>query len=57
MQKTIQYTNNLSNIDSSKIPLEQQICLLKASDAVKEKAMVKLKEIKATQDSGSKGQF
>ena len=55
MQKTIQYTNNLSNIDSSKIPLEQQICLLKASDAVKEKAMVKLKEIKAkSEDSGSK---
>jgi|SaaInlV_150m_DNA_5_1039734.scaffolds.fasta_scaffold00862_4 ATP-dependent Lon protease len=55
MQKTIQYTKNLSNIDSSKIPLEQQICLLKASDAVKEKAMVKLKEIKAkSEDSGSK---
>jgi hypothetical protein len=30
--------------------LEQQICLLKASDAVKEKAMVKLREIKSKSD-------
>lgn len=55
MKQTIQYTNKLTNFDSSKIPLEQQICLLKANDVVKEKAMVKLKEVKAkTDDSGSK---
>jgi ATP-dependent Lon protease len=55
MQKTIQYTNELTNFDSQKIPLEQQICLLKAPDTVKEKAMQKLKEIKAkSEDSGSK---
>jgi ATP-dependent Lon protease len=55
MKKTIQYTNDLSNFDINKIPLEQQICLLKASDAVKEKAMMKLKEVKAkSEDSGSK---
>ena len=55
MKKTIQYTNELSNFDINKIPLEQQICLLKTSDIVKEKAMVKLKEIKAkSEDSGSK---
>jgi ATP-dependent Lon protease len=55
MKKTIQYTNDLSNFDINRIPLEQQICLLKASDAVKEKAMVKLKEVKAkTEDSGTK---
>ena len=37
------------------IPIEQQICLLKAPDNVKEKAMVKLKEVKAkSEDSGSK---
>ena len=55
MKKTIQYTNELSNFDINKIPLEQQICLLKASDAVKEKAMMKLKEVKAkSEDSGSK---
>jgi hypothetical protein len=55
MKKTVQYTNELSNFDINKIPLEQQICLLKASDSVKEKAMLKLKEVKAkSEDSGSK---
>jgi ATP-dependent Lon protease len=55
MKKTIQYTNDLSNFDINKIPLEQQICLLKASDSVKEKAMMKLKEVKSkSEDSGSK---
>jgi ATP-dependent Lon protease len=45
----------LSNFDINKIPLEQQICLLKANDNVKEKAMMKLKEVKAkSEDSGSK---
>jgi len=55
MKKTIQYTNELSNFDINKIPIEQQICLLKAPDNVKEKAMMKLKEVKAkAEDSGSK---
>lgn len=55
MKQTIQYTNTLCNYDSDKIPLEQQICLLKASDSVKEKAILKLKEIKAkSEDTGSK---
>ena len=55
MKKTIQYTNDLSNFDINKIPLDQQICLLKAPDSVKEKAMLKLKEVKAkSEDSGSK---
>jgi ATP-dependent Lon protease len=55
MKQTINYTNDLSNFDNSKIPLEQQICLMKASDSVKEKAMNKLKEVKSkTDDTGSK---
>lgn len=55
MKRTIQYTNDLSNFDIQKIPLEQQICLLKVTDTVKEKAMQKLKEVKAkSEDSGSK---
>lgn len=55
MKNTIQYTNSLYNFDMNKIPLEQQICLLKAPDSVKEKAMIKLKELKAkSEDSGSK---
>ena len=55
MKQTVKYTTELSNFDFNKIPLEQQICLLKASDSVKEKAMQKLKEIKSkSDDSGSK---
>jgi ATP-dependent Lon protease len=55
MKNTISYTNELSNFDMNKIPLEQQICLLKANNDVKEKAMLKLKEVKAkSEDSGSK---
>ena len=55
MKTTIDYTKTLSNFDNSQIPLEQRICLLKAPDNVKEKAMLKLKEVKAkSEDSGSK---
>ena len=55
MKQTISYTNSLSSFDNSKIPLEQQICLLKADDSVKERAMQKLKEVKSkSDDSGSK---
>lgn len=55
MKKTIQYTNDLLNFDIQKIPLEQQICLMKTSDNVKEKAMQKLKELKSkSEDSCSK---
>jgi ATP-dependent Lon protease len=55
MKKTIQYTQELTNFDMNKIPLEQQICLLKVNDAVKEKAIMKLKEVKSkSDDSGSK---
>ena len=55
MKNTIQYTNELSNFDMNKIPLEQQICLMKAPESVKEKAMIKLKELKAkSEESGSK---
>ena len=55
MKTTIKYTKNLFNFDINKIPIEQQICLMKASDKVKEKAMLKLKEVKSkSEDSGSK---
>lgn len=55
MKMTIEYTRTLSNFETTNIPLEQQICLLKVNDKIKEKAMVKLKEIKAkSEDSGSK---
>lgn len=55
LKATVNYTHTLSSFDNSKIPLEQQICLMKADDSVKEKAMLKLKEVKAkSEDSGSK---
>jgi len=55
MKQTITYTNTLSKFDNNKIPLEQQICLMKAPDSVKEKAMNKLKEVKSkTDDTCSK---
>ena len=54
MSNTLAYTEELYNF-SNNIPLEQQICLLKVNDSVKEKAMVKLKEIKSkSDDTGSK---
>ena len=54
-RQTLTRIDELSQIDDSKIPLEQQICLLKTTESVKEKAMQKLKEIKAkSEDSGAK---
>ena len=55
IKNTLTYVDELLNFDQNKIPLEQQICLLKTTDNVKEKAMMKLKEIKSkSEDSGSK---
>jgi ATP-dependent Lon protease len=55
MKETINYSQKLSHVDINNIPLEQRICLLKTTDTVKEKAMLKLKEIKAkTEESGAK---
>tara|TARA_B100000886_G_scaffold71038_2_gene45182 strand:- start:690 stop:3974 length:3285 start_codon:yes stop_codon:yes gene_type:complete len=56
MKQTIEYTNSLINYDlENNLPLEQRICLMRTSENVKEKAMTKLKELKAkSEDSGSK---
>ena len=55
IKNTLTRIDELSQIDDSKIPLEQQICLLKTNDSVKEKAMQKLKEVKSkSEDSGAK---
>jgi ATP-dependent Lon protease len=55
IKKTSQYAQNLNKYDEQKIPIEQQICLLKANDNVKAKAMQKLKEVKAkNEDTGTK---
>ena len=50
MKQTVSYTNTISKYESGNMTLEQQICLLKATDVVKEKAMVKLREIKSKSD-------
>jgi len=55
MKHTVEYTNKISNIDNIAIPFEQQICLMNTDKYVKDKAMVKLKEIKSkSEDSGGK---
>jgi len=55
VKKMIQYNNEILSFDINKIPLEQQISLLKVPNNVKEKAMIKWKEIKSkNEDNGSK---
>ena len=55
MKQTVNYANKLSKIDLTKLTLEQRICLMKTDDIVKEKAMIKLKEVKTkSEDTGSK---
>ena len=55
IKSTLTYLDTISDFDENKIPIEQQICLLKTTDNVKEKAMQKLKDIKSrSEDSGSK---
>ena len=42
---TVTYTKKMNKLDTSKINLEQQICLMKVDDTIKEKAFMKLKEV------------
>jgi len=55
MKKTVEYTHNLLNTEDAlnKVPMEQRICLLRVNDSVKEKAMMKLKEIKSKSDDST----
>ena len=55
MNFTLNYPKKLLNIENNNLTLEQRICLLKVNDVVKEKAMIKLKEVKLkSEDTGSK---
>jgi hypothetical protein len=55
MKQIIIYTNKITKLDTAKLSYEQRICMLKTDDIVKEKAMVKLREIKTKpEDTGSK---
>ena len=52
---TVAYTKKINKLDTSKINLEQQICLMRTPDSVKEKALTKLREIKSkSDDNGTK---
>ena len=53
--ETVAYTKHINKLDTSKINLEQQICLMRTPDSVKEKALSKLREIKSkADDNGTK---
>jgi len=56
MDYTMQYTNEMINrYDVSRVSLEQQVYVMKAPESVREKAMLKLKEIRGkADDSGAK---
>lgn len=56
MINTIEFTqDSLSNCDLNKITLEQQVLLMKAEPKIKDKALLKLKEIKSkSDDQGNK---
>jgi len=56
MINTIEFTQNaLESCDTSKISLEQQVLLMKAEPKIKDKALMKLKEVKSrSDDQGSK---
>lgn len=55
MTNAVKNMNSLLKFDIAKVPLEEQICLMNVNDTIKEKAMVKLREIKSkSDDSASK---
>jgi ATP-dependent Lon protease len=57
MNKVDKYTQNISEFNETEIPYDKRICLLKAPDSVKSKAMDKLKEINnRSNDSSVKAQ-
>ena len=53
MHSTVEYTRRIMELDHESIPYEQQICLMKCSDYVKQKAMVKFKEVRGRTDDSS----
>jgi ATP-dependent Lon protease len=54
MKFTVKYTQDMVNkYDINRISIEQQIYLMKVPEYIKEKAMVKLKEIKGKSDDSS----
>jgi len=55
MKFTLNYPKKILKLENTHLTLEQRICLMKTDDIVKEKAMVKLKEVKMkSEDTGTK---
>jgi ATP-dependent Lon protease len=55
MKCTMKYSSDSIKYDTGKVSLEQQILLMKTSDVIKQKAMIKLKEVRCKpEDQGSK---
>lgn len=55
MKCTMKYSTDSNKYDSGKVSLEQQILLMKTNEIVKQKAMIKLKEVRGKpDDQGSK---
>ena len=55
MTNAVKNINSLLKFDINKVPLEQQIFLMNVNDTIKEKALIKLREIKSkSDDSASK---
>ena len=55
MKCTMKYSSDNSKYDTGKISLEQQIILMKTTDSIKQKALLKLKEVRCKpEDQGSK---
>jgi len=55
MTSAVKNINSFLKFDINKVPLEEQICLMNVNDTIKEKAMIKLREIKLkSDDSASK---
>lgn len=53
MYETINQTRRVVDMDCEVVPYEQQICLMRCSDGVKQKAMSKLKEVRSKSDDSA----
>ena len=53
IKKVNKYTQKLIDFNENDIPYEKRICLMKAEDSIKSKAMEKFKEINSKSSDGS----
>lgn len=53
MYETVNQTRRVVDMECEVVPYEQQICLMRCSDGVKQKAMSKLKEVRSKSDDSA----